>query len=59
MLRVVTLPGVPSCLPGVGHGLWGVFLVPLVAEGLVGMVKAAGLSRVSIVALLMMKRMMI
>ena len=23
MLRVVTLPSVPSCLPGVGHGLWG------------------------------------
>ena len=59
MLRVVTLPGVTGCLLSVGHGLWGVFLVPLVAEGLVGMVKAAGLSRVSIVALLMMKRMMI
>ena len=59
MLRVVTLPSVPSCLLSVGHGLWGVFPVPLVAEGLVDMVTAAGSSRVLIVALLMMKRMMI
>ena len=59
MLRVVTLPSVPSGLPSVGHGLWGVFPVPLVAEGLVGMVTVAGLSRVLTVALLMMTRMMI
>ena len=59
MLRVGTLPSVTGCPPGVEHGLLGAFPVPLVAEGLVGMVKAAGLSQVSIVALLMMKRMMI
>ena len=59
MLRVGTLPSVPSCPPGVEHGLWGAFPVPLVAEGLVDMVTAAVLPRVLIVALLMMKRMMI
>ena len=56
---MVTLPSVPSGLPSVGHDLWGVFPVPLVAEGLVGMVTVAGLSLVLTVALLMMKRMMI
>ena len=56
MLRVVTLPGVTGCLLSVGHGLWGVSPVLWVV---VGMVMAAGLSRVLIVALLMMKRMMI
>ena len=58
MLRVVTLPSVPSCLPGVGHGLWGVF--PFLVVLVVGMVTAAGLPRVLTVALLlMMMRMMI
>ena len=57
MLRVVTLPGVPSCPPSVGHGLWGV--VPVLVL-VVGMVMTALLSRVLIVALLlMMMRMMI
>ena len=56
MLWVVTLPSVRGCLPNVGHGLWGVFPVLLVV---VGIVMAAGLSRVLIVALLMMMRMMI
>jgi hypothetical protein len=57
MLRVVTLPSVPSCLPSVGHGLWGVFPVLVLV---VGMVMTALLSRVLIVALLlMMMRMMI
>ena len=59
MLRVVTLPGVLSCPPGVGHGLWGVFPELLVAEGLVGMVTAVGSSRVSTAALLMMMMKMI
>ena len=57
MLQVVTLPSVISGLPSVGHGLWGVFLVLVLV---VGMVMTAVLSRVSIVALLlMMMRMMI
>jgi hypothetical protein len=55
MLRVVTLPSVPSCLPSVGHGLWGVFPVLVV----VGMVMMALLSRVLIVALLLMMMRMI
>ena len=58
MLWVGILPSEPSCPPGVGHGLWGVF--PFLVVLVVGMVTTGGLPRVLTVALLlMMTRMMI